>query len=317
MKKILALILTLFLLGVSTIQSKASGPTTIDVNTFKNNYRITSIHIGPEVDYITENAFRNLKNLQTITVSEDNDFYTSYSGCLYDKDLTELICFPAALTGALIPPTAVSIGMNALKGVPSDLKEQIRTVIKNQASGNLSEIEVPGAHFIHTQNGIRWKNEDGTVVSPYNAVMNLAGNIVNASSTGSMRQPQQLEAAFNYLSSSISYVRSYDTPSGDWVKEYAQNAMSTKSGNCYGYAASFAYVAKGLGYDAKVCTGTVRSSLGGRTAHAWTEVKVAGKWYVFDAEMQNAKGSGYYKQTYDSYPAGPLEKSAEYSVSFD
>ena len=316
MKRIPALILMLFLLGINTIPCKASGNTTIDVNTFKNDYRITTINIGADVDNITENAFRNLKNLRSITVSDDNPFYRSYSGCLYDKNLMELICFPAALQGAVIPSTVVSISMNALKGVPKDLKEQVKTVIEIQASGNLSEADIPGEHFIHSGNGVKWKNADGKVISPYNNIMNLAGYVVAISSTGQMTQPEQLEAAFNYLASSTTYARSYDTPQGEWVKEYAQNTLSTGSGNCYGFASSFAYIAKGLGYDSKVCTGTVRSSLGGRTAHAWTEVKVSGKWYVFDAEMQNAKGSGYYKQTYESYPAGPLEKEKEYAVSF-
>ncbi len=316
MKRIVALGLMLFLLGTNTISSKATGYSTIDVNTFKNNYRITTINIGADVDYITENAFRNLKNLRSITVSAENPFYSSYSGCLYDKDYTELICFPAALEGAVIPSTVVSIGMNALKGVPGDLKKQVTTVVELQASGNLNEADVPGEHFIHAGYGVKWKNADGSVVSPYNNIMNLAGEVVALSSTGDMTQPEQLEAAFNYLASSITYERSYDTPSGDWVKDYAQTTMSRKSGNCYGFASSFAYIAKGLGYDAKVCTGTVKSSLGGRTAHAWTEVKVSGRWYVFDAEMQNAKGSGYCKQTYESYPAGPLEKEKEYAVSF-
>ena len=33
-------------------------------------------------------------------------------------------------------------------------------------------------------------------------------------------------------------------------------------------------------------------------------------------KMQDAKGDGYYKQTYDSYPAGPLETEMIYKVSF-
>lgn len=316
MKRILSVILILCMLNIGTISAKAVGFETIDVTTFRSDYRITSIHIGADVGYITENAFKNLNNLRSITVSDNNLFYSSYSDCLYDKNLTELLCFPAALSGAMIPSTAVSIGPNALKGVPEGLKDQVRTVIELQAQGNLGEYDIPGAHFVHYGNGVKWMTESGDVVYPYNNLMNLAGAVVAASSTGSMKRSQQLEAAFDYLANTISYARSSEVPADDWVKDYAVNTMSTRSGNCYGYAASFAYIAKGLGYDARVCTGTVKSSLGGRTAHAWTEVKVGGKWYVFDAEMQSAKGSGYYKQTYDSYPAGPLEKEKEYTVSF-
>ena len=307
LRKVLGLGLAVVLMATTTISSKASGFQKLDATTFKSDYRITSIHIGSDVSEISDYAFRNLNNLKSITVSENNPYFTSYSNCLYDKEMTELVCFPPALSGAVIPASVVTIRNNALHGVADGIKQQVRDVIEAQASGYLKESEVPGAHFIHTEYGIKWKEADGTVTSPYSNIMNLAGAVVSASSTGSMTQQEQLEAAFYYVAGSISYERSTQEPSGQWVKEYAQNTLSEKKGNCYGYAAAFAYVAKGLGYD---------TSLGGRTAHAWTEVKVAGKWYVFDAEMQNAKGSGYYKQTYDSYPAGPLEKEKEYKVSF-
>ena len=315
-KKVLGLGLAIIILATTTISSKASGLQKLDASSFKSDYRITSIHIGSDVYEISDYAFRNLNNLKSITVSENNPYFASYSNCLYDKEMTELVCFPPALSGAVIPASVVTIRQNALHGVADGIKEQVKTVIEAQASGYLKESEVPGAHFIHTDKGIRWKNADGSVESPSSSIMNLTGEVVNKSTTGSMTQQEQLEAAFYYLASNIYYARSTEEPTGDWVKEYAQNTLGDKLGNCYGYASAFAYVAKGLGYDAKVCTGTVKSSLGGRTAHAWTEVNVAGKWYVFDAEMQNAKGNGYYKQTYDSYPAGPLEKEKEYKVSF-
>lgn len=315
-KKITAAIVLLTMLQMTTISSKAQGPTTLDAQTFKSDYRITTVHIGSDVSEITNTAFRNLNNLRLITVSTGNPYFASYSGCLYDKDLTELMCYPPALAGAYIPDTVVSIRENALHGVPEAIKEQVRYVVEGQAQGNLKEWEVPGEHFIHTEKGIKWRQVDGTLVSPSSNVMSLAGAVVDLSSTGSMTQPQQLEAAFDFIATYVSYVRSMEVPTGDWVREYASETLSTRTGNCYGYAASFAYVAKGLGYDARVCTGTVASSLGGRTAHAWTEVKMGNQWYIFDTEMQNAKSFGYYKQTYDSYPAGPLEKTASYTVSF-
>lgn len=295
----------LFMLGISTISSRAAS-STIDWSTFGNNTKITKVHIGSDVDEITSGAFRKLGNLQEITVSADNPFYASYSGCLYDKDLTELLRYPPKLKSAVIPSTVVSIGENALHGVPEKLKAQIRDVVEAQASGDLPEKDIPGAHFIHTERGVKWKREDGAVVMPTSNIMNLAANVVDNSTTSLMTQPEQLEAAFNYLSKSISYVRSAETPSGDWVREYASATLSTRTGNCYGYAAAFAYVARGLGYEARVCTGTIKSALGGKTPHAWTEVKMGKSWYIFDTEMQAAKGSGYYKQTYDSYPAGPI-----------
>lgn len=316
MRRLLSLIMVLLMLGTCTITSKANDITRIDSSTFRNGYEITTLHIGSDVDEVTSNAFRSLVNLREITVSSNNPFYTDYSGCLYDKYMTELVCYPPALQGAIIPSTVVSIAPGALYGVPQQIKVQIKDIVEDQASSNLSEDEVPGEHFIHTENGVKWKGSNGLVKAPDTLVMMLAANVVDASSNSMMTQPQQLEAAFNLLSNSIVYERSMEVPTGNWTDQYAVNAMSTNKGNCYGYAAAFAYIAKGLGYDARVCTGTVTSALGGRTPHAWTEVKIGKKWYVFDAEMQRAKGSGYYKVDYDSYPAKPLQKETSAEVSF-
>ena len=131
---------------------------------------------------------------------------------------------------------------------------------------------------------------------------------------------KQLRAAWTYLTDRKTFHYSKIYPNlkdKQWTKKYANRMLSSHGGNCYGYAAAFAYVAKGLGYSARVCTGTVASALGGRTDHAWTEVRIGKVWYIFDTEMQRAKGTGYYKQTYESYPAGPIEKKTSQSVSFD
>ncbi|SFC41843.1 transglutaminase domain-containing protein [Butyrivibrio sp. YAB3001] len=315
-RNLYACLLVFFLFFFNTVRVNASGIDTIDSSTFKSDYSISEVHIGSSVSEITSTAFRNLVNLREITVSEKNPFFASYSGCLYDKGMTELVCFPPALKGAIIPDTVISIRENALHGLSEDLKEQVRSVVEEQANWNLPEAEVPGEHFVHTIYGVRWRQNDGNIVLPYSNIMSLAGTIVDASSTGDMTQPKQLEEAFNFFSDAITYERSMDVPSGDWIKEYASKTLSEKKGNCYGYAAAFGYVARGLGYEARVCTGTVESALGGRAAHAWTEIKMNNKWYIFDTEMQNAKGSGYYKQTDATYPAGPIERQAIYTIEF-
>jgi hypothetical protein len=315
-KKVLIIILVLLMLGFTPVSVKAYGGERIDSTTFRSNYNITSIHIGSDVDEITSTAFRGLNNLQAITVSDNNAFYSSYSGCLYDKFYSELICFPPALSGAYIPNTVVSIAPYALHGVPEKLKQAVRMAVEGNAAENSMEWDVPGEHFVHAEGGIKWMREDGTIISPDSDLMNQVAALVDRCTDSNMRQSEQLQSAFDCLCKSLVYSRSYETPSGDWCREYAQTALRTGTTNCYGYAASFAYIAKGLGYDARVCTGTIVSSLGGRADHAWTEVRIGKKWYVFDAEMQDAKGAGYYRVTYDEYPAGPIEKSNSYAVSF-
>jgi hypothetical protein len=312
----LILSISLLLMPVNMQVAQAAGVTKISANSFKGQYDIDTIHIGSEVTEISSSAFKGLMKLRSITVSEANPFYASYSNCLYNKELTELLCFPAALTGAYIPQSVVSIREYALTGVADTIKEQVRSVVKAQASENLTEDQVPGAHFIHTENGLKWKNADGSITEPDTELKQLTAQVVASCTTGNMNQSTQLQQCFDYIASTCVYERKLDVPVGDWTGTYAKEILATGKGNCYNYAAAFAYIARGLGYDARICTGTVESSLGGRTPHAWTEVKLGETWYIYDTEMQAAKGKGYYKQTYNSYPAGPLEKSATYTVSY-
>lgn len=318
-RKSIALSMALILLGANTISSKAYGGDTgeiINSATFNSDYSITSINIGSNVSEITSTAFRNLNNLRFITVSSNNAAYTSYSGCLYNKQLTELLCYPPALSGAYIPDSVVSIGMYALHGVPEDLKKSIRDVVKSNVSENGFEWDIPGEHFVHVDGTVKWKKADGTVIFPDSELMAMAASVVNDCTTTNMKRSKQLESCFNYVVTIISYERNMEVPKGNWTAVYAKNALLTGRANCYGYAATFAYIAKGLGYDARVCTGSIASSLGGRADHAWTEVRIGNKWYVFDTEMQDAKGAGYYKTTYENYPAGPIEINASYAVNF-
>lgn len=299
-----------------SLQVRAAELTTINATTFRGRTDIATIHIGSDVTNITSGAFKGLVNLKSITVSKSNPFYASYSNCLYNKEMTELLCYPAALPGAVIPDSVVSIGENALCGVQDTLKQQIRNVVKSQAAENMMEWDVPGEHFVHTTNGIMWKMEDGTVKEPDTELMKLTASVVQACTTLSMSQKTQLENCFNYFVEAAEYERKFDIPVGDWTESYATDILTTGKGNCYNYAAAFAYLARGLGYESRVCVGTVTSSLGGRTAHAWTEIKMGENWYIFDSEMQDAKGKGYYKQTYSSYPAGPLEPNAAFTVTY-
>lgn len=316
-KKIIAAFVISFAVAVGIpVKIGASGTTEINALTFSKDPEITTVHIGSDVTSITSDAFKGLLKLKSITVSEKNPYYSSFSDCLYNKNKTVLLCFPPALSSARIPASVTSIGENALLGVGTELKNQIINAVNSQSVDGLTEDKVPGEHFVHTQYGIRWKDKKGNLIEPKSEIMRLAASVVEACTDGSMTQGRQLEKCFNYFINEVSYEREMKVPVGDWTSDYACQILFTGKGNCYKYAAAFAYIARGLGYDAKVCSGTVAAASGGRTPHAWTEVKIGDKWYIFDTEMQDAKGSGYYKQTYDKYPAGPIEKSSSWTVFY-
>ena len=75
---------------------------------------VTSITIPNSDIYITEGAFMRCYNLAEIIVDEENKNYSSENGVLFNKDKTNLICYPASKTGAYtIPNTVISIGYSA------------------------------------------------------------------------------------------------------------------------------------------------------------------------------------------------------------
>lgn len=109
-----------------------------------------------------------------------------------------------------------------------------------------------------------------------------------------------LKACYNYVVKSFSYKRSYSfkkVPS--WEMNYAYNMLKKKKGNCYSFAATFAFLAREIGYtNAKSIAGLTGARSGGWTPHGWVEIKMGKTTYVFDPEMQHAGHGNLYKFTY-------------------
>lgn len=132
-----------------------------------------------------------------------------------------------------------------------------------------------------------------------------------------MTEDEMLSACYWYMVNNHTYKRTYETPSGDWTGAFAQEIFTSGQGNCFRFAAGFAYLVKGLGYETKVITGEVGARRGGMTPHGWTEVKIGDTWYLFDTELQYAnRNKNYYWITYETYPSKPLSKQQEWPVSF-
>lgn len=78
------------------------------------------------------------------------------------------------------------------------------------------------------------------------------------------------------------------------ITKYAKYMLKNKKGSCYHYAALYAKLAKkATGCKVRVGVGKTTGFTGNSQYHAWTEVKVNGKWYVYDPLM-DAKSSGTY-----------------------
>ncbi len=87
------------------------GVTSIGEGAFCECSSLTLVTISDSVTSIGEGAFCECSSLVSINVAEDNKYYSSQDGVLFNKDKTELICCPGGNTGAYtIPSSVTSIG---------------------------------------------------------------------------------------------------------------------------------------------------------------------------------------------------------------
>ena len=61
---------------------------------FNCDDKLTSITIGKSVEQIDGKSFYSVWNLRNIYVDKENAFYCDVDGVLYNKDMTEVICYP-------------------------------------------------------------------------------------------------------------------------------------------------------------------------------------------------------------------------------
>ena len=91
--------------------------TEIGSGAFSSCTSLTSIKIPDSVMQIGDYVFVGCTNLIEIEVETDNKFYSSDKGVLFNKNKTEIICYPAGIkdTIYLIPSSVTSIGKRAFQ----------------------------------------------------------------------------------------------------------------------------------------------------------------------------------------------------------
>ena len=95
-----------------------NGLTSIGDSAFYGCTSLTSITIPDSVTHIGNDVFDICSSLESINVGESNTRYLSEDGILFNKDKTELICYPAKKsdTSYTIPSSVISIGYAAFSG---------------------------------------------------------------------------------------------------------------------------------------------------------------------------------------------------------
>ena len=133
--------------------------------------------------------------------------------------------------------------------------------------------------------------------------------IKNQKISTSLTTDTQKKAALNKLYTYTKKNYRYGRIMGQFTKgkslSYAQQTMLTGKGNCYGFAASFAVLAKrATGLPVRVCWGTSTAFNKSRAQlHGWTESKIGNTWYVFDtnaAAYSKRKDVKWYMQNASS-----------------
>lgn len=118
--------------------------------------------------------------------------------------------------------------------------------------------------------------------------------IVEEQTDESMSDEEKLHALYQYVSGSFGYLRRnyYGPGETGWENEEAMTMLTERRGNCYNFSSTFGLLARCIGYDAKIYSGTVYGQAAeGETRppdrpHGWVEINIDGTDYLFDTDMQ-------------------------------
>ena len=120
-----------------------------------------------------------------------------------------------------------------------------------------------------------------------------------------------LKSAYTYVRDKMKWAdpdtayRSGKYMSAANTKRYAKEMIKNGKGSCYCSSSLFMWLARGLGYKAKVTVGYMQSNTPGLVgAHSWVEVRKGGKVYVCDPDLGRAYPSrDWFMKLYKDAPA--------------
>ncbi|MBR6114551.1 MAG: transglutaminase domain-containing protein [Oscillospiraceae bacterium] len=108
---------------------------------------------------------------------------------------------------------------------------------------------------------------------------------IDANTDESMSRDERLYAMYVYVRDSFKYLRRHYYHVGDvgWALEESLTMYATGQGNCYCYSSAFWAAARGLGYDAKIVSGTYGDE---KAPHGWVEIYTDGGRLTYDVEIE-------------------------------
>ena len=167
-------------------------------------------------------------------------------------------------------------------------------------NGYLRAIDDKGNVRKNAYIGVLYFGKDGYYTSGSKELDELVAIVVSEYTNSGMTRMEMLRAMYDYTVGNLRYVGqanyncSYLPAHGKdgWMPELAIKALNNGYGNCYSYAAVFAALARGVGYQAYAVGGQVGAT---EDPHGWVQIlDEDGNVWMNDPEIEFRFGS-YYK----------------------
>lgn len=171
--------------------------------------------------------------------------------------------------------------------------------------GYLYEVDSLGYVKTDFSDGMLYFGADGRFTSGDAELDKLVAALIASKTAQTDSRMDRLKTLYDYIRDNMEYVGyvdnnySYTEPNGmdGWGNSVAREALSELAGNCYYYNSAFAALARGLGYQAYIVTGTC--GLPSRT-HCWCEIEYENMVYYCDPELEWSR-SVYQQETADIF----------------
>lgn len=228
----------------------------------------------------------------------------------FARGMNTLLGRDPAETFTMTENTEIPADITVERTGASDLLEACVAHTPAEQAGTWAEVELPSAHapgFMHIDGRLYYVKEDhyllrdgyigtlyfgtdGAFTSGNEELDGIVAGLLDemiAQNPGADRLAL-LRVAFNHCYQKYTYRRSYDNHpavgSHGWEIQRALDMFKNGKDNCYGYAAIFWALARGLGYDALAVSGRVLSD---EQPHSWCIIEMEdGKDYFFDPQWQ-------------------------------
>ena len=133
---------------------------TIGEGAFRYCSSLRSFDVPSQVTYIGTNAFSNTEKLDGIFVSSDNENYSDIDGVLFNKDATELICYPDGMkeNEYKLPESVTAIAEYAFDDCSNlssvDFGDKLESIADNAFYGcsDIESVNIPASvtYIAHT-----------------------------------------------------------------------------------------------------------------------------------------------------------------------